>query len=105
VPSGAARARKITNAGNRKVIGKFPSLKMNRVIWWESQLERDYIYLLEIDPEVLSYSEQPFTISYTDKENILLVSKSMVGMNAGIAAFILGYMVKRGSILSRFVWT
>jgi hypothetical protein len=54
-------------AGNRKVIGKFPSLKMNTVIWWESQLERDYIYLLEIDPEVLSYGEQPFTISYTDK--------------------------------------
>lgn len=67
MPSGAARARKITNAGNRKVIGKFPSLKMNAVIWWESQLERDYIYLLEIDPEVLSYGEQPFTISYTDK--------------------------------------
>lgn len=67
MPSGAVRARKITNAGNRKIIGKFPSLKMNRVIWWESQLERDYIYLLEIDPEVLSYGEQPFTISYTDK--------------------------------------
>lgn len=66
MPSGAARARKITNAGNRKVIGKFPSLKMNAVISWESQLERDYIYLLEIDPEVLSYGEQPFTISYTD---------------------------------------
>lgn len=39
---------------------------MNAVIWWESQLERDYIYLLEIDPEVLSYCEQPFTISYTE---------------------------------------
>ncbi|HAX88998.1 MAG TPA: transposase, partial [Cyanobacteria bacterium UBA11370] len=26
MPSGAVRTRKITNAGNRKVIGKFPSL-------------------------------------------------------------------------------
>ncbi len=37
---------------------------MNTVIWWESQIERDYIYLLEIDPDVLSYKEQPFTLSY-----------------------------------------
>jgi hypothetical protein len=57
-------ARKITNKGTKKVIGKFPSLKMNRSIWWESQLERDYIYLLEFDPEVCSYMEQPCRIRY-----------------------------------------
>ncbi len=62
----AVVARKITNRGSLKVIGKFPSLKMNTAIWWESQLERDYIYLLEIDPDVLSYQEQPFTISYSN---------------------------------------
>ena len=50
----AVGARKITNRGTKKIIGKFPSLKMNTAIWWESQLERDYIYLLEIDPDVLS---------------------------------------------------
>ncbi|WP_272819483.1 TnsA endonuclease N-terminal domain-containing protein [Scytonema hofmannii] len=38
---------------------------MNTVVWWESQIERDYIYLLEIDPEVVSYQEQPLTITYT----------------------------------------
>ncbi|MGQ4648881.1 hypothetical protein [Lyngbya aestuarii] len=76
MPSGAVRARKITNAGNRKVIGKFPSLKMNAVIWWESQLERDYIYLLEIDPEVLSYGEQPLTISYTDKRYLRNINRA-----------------------------
>ena len=53
-------ARKITNRGSKKVIGKFPSLKMNTTIWWESQLERDYIYLLEIDPDVTAYQGQPF---------------------------------------------
>ena len=60
----ATRARTITNAGSNKVIGKFPSVKMNEVIWWESQLERDYIYWLEIDPDVISYKSQPFFINY-----------------------------------------
>jgi TnsA endonuclease N terminal len=56
--------RKITNKGCKKIIGKFPSLKMGRLIWWESQIERDYIYLLELDPAVISYEEQPIRISY-----------------------------------------
>lgn len=56
--------RKITNKGVKKVIGKFPSLKMQRIICWESQIERDYIYLLEFDPAVISYAEQPLRISY-----------------------------------------
>lgn len=47
-----------------KLIGKFPSLKMGRIVWYESLLERDYMYLLEIDPEVISYREQPFRIRY-----------------------------------------
>lgn len=38
---------------------------MRRPVWWESQLERDYIYLLEFDPDVESYREQPFRIQYT----------------------------------------
>jgi hypothetical protein len=37
---------------------------MNTIIWWESQIERDYLYLLEIDPDVLSFKEQPFIITY-----------------------------------------
>ena len=55
--------RRITNGG-RKVIGKFPSLKTGRAVWWESPLERDYLYLLEFDPEVVSYREQPLRIHY-----------------------------------------
>jgi hypothetical protein len=58
------KARKITNKGVKKVIGKFPSLKMGQLVWWESQIERDYIYLLEFDPDVISYEEQPLRISY-----------------------------------------
>ncbi|HEX8138918.1 MAG TPA: TnsA endonuclease N-terminal domain-containing protein [Pyrinomonadaceae bacterium] len=56
--------RKITNKGGKKVIGKFPSIKMGRLIGWESQIERDYIYLLEFDPAIVSYAEQPLRISY-----------------------------------------
>src|SRR5215467_695338 len=55
-------ARRLTNATPNKVIGRFPSVKMGRVVWWESQIERDYIYLLEIDPDVLAYKEQPFRV-------------------------------------------
>lgn len=58
------RLRKISNKGTKKVIGKFSSLKMGQVIWWESQIERDYIYLLEFDPDVVSYEEQPLRIEY-----------------------------------------
>jgi hypothetical protein len=37
---------------------------MRSLIWYESLNERDYMYLLEIDPDVISYSTQPFKISY-----------------------------------------
>jgi hypothetical protein len=57
-------ARNITNAGSTKLIGKFPSLKMRRIVWYESLLERDYLYLLELDPGVISYEEQPLQIYY-----------------------------------------
>lgn len=57
--------RKISNKGGvKKNIGKFPSRKMGRNIWWESLLERDYIHLLEFDPDVTGYEEQPITVPY-----------------------------------------
>jgi hypothetical protein len=37
---------------------------MRSLIWYESLNERDYMYLLEIDPDVRSYNTQPFKISY-----------------------------------------
>lgn len=54
--------RKITNTGSRKNIGKLPSLKMKRNIWWESLLERDYMLFLEHDADVVGYCEQPLRI-------------------------------------------
>lgn len=47
--------------------GLFISRKQNsKIIQFESSLERDFIYLLEFDPEVYIYLEQPISIKYTD---------------------------------------
>ncbi|MCC6190614.1 MAG: TnsA-like heteromeric transposase endonuclease subunit [Anaerolineales bacterium] len=44
--------------------GLFPSLKAGRMVWYESFLERDFIHLLEFDPTVVTFAEQPFTLEY-----------------------------------------
>ena len=58
------KARRITNTGTLKNIGKFPSLKNKTMVWFESHLERDFIYLTEFDKSVIKYQEQPFKIQY-----------------------------------------
>ncbi len=57
-------ARKIVNTRSRKNIGYFPSKKNERPVSFESLIERDYIYLLEYDRDVISYKEQPLEITY-----------------------------------------
>jgi hypothetical protein len=47
----------------RSVTGRFPSLKNNRSVAFESTLERDFYLSLEFDEGVESYEEQPLTIS------------------------------------------
>ncbi len=56
--------RKITNGRYRKIIGLFAGVKIGQ-IWWEGTLERDYLYLLEADPDVRKVSGQPLKIKYT----------------------------------------
>jgi len=58
------KSRKITNTGTLKNIGKFPSLKNGKTVWFESHLERDFIFLTEFDREVIKYREQPFQVQY-----------------------------------------
>lgn len=48
----------------RRVVGTFPSLKTGRAISFYSKLERDLLYHLEFDRNVLSYHSQPGTIEY-----------------------------------------
>lgn len=57
----------INRTGFRKVIGKFPSLKTGQTVGWESQIERDYIYLLEFDLDVKFFKAQPVKIKYKYK--------------------------------------
>lgn len=58
------RVRKVISRSNPRVTGKFASMKMRSTIYWESQIERDAIALLEINPTVLAYYEQPLTLEY-----------------------------------------
>ena len=57
----ASRARQPTRNFSGLFRGKFPSMKVNRMIHWESLLERDAIMLFEFSPGVASYREQPFS--------------------------------------------
>jgi hypothetical protein len=44
----------------------FPSLKMRRMLEWESTNELNAMYLLECDPEVTEFREQPCKVRYND---------------------------------------
>jgi len=59
--------RKVSSGG-RNSIGRFPSLKMGRMIAFESLLERDFIYLLDYDARVEWFEEQPLTIEYQHED-------------------------------------
>jgi hypothetical protein len=62
--------RKVSNRGGN-AIGRFPSTKMGRMIAFESLLERDFIYLLDYDPAVDWFEEQPLSIEYTYETKLL----------------------------------
>jgi len=55
--------RKVAHGGHN-IIGKFPSLKMGRMVSFESTIERDYVHLLEYEAQVEQFAEQPLTIEY-----------------------------------------
>jgi len=55
---------RVRHFGNHKTTGRFSSLKMGGMVHWESSLELDFFYILENDPDVLEYYEQPEQISY-----------------------------------------
>ncbi len=55
--------RKVSNRGGN-IVGQFPSLKLGRMVAFESLIERDFVYLLDYEPSVEHYSEQPVVIRY-----------------------------------------
>lgn len=58
------KVRQVSNRG-RNIIGQLPSIKLGRMVDFESQIERDFIYLIDFDPVVTWYAEQPLFIDYS----------------------------------------
>lgn len=58
------RSREVVRPTTHRYVGRYSSVKNQRMVHWESKLERDQIVLLEIDPEVLAYAEQPTPFFY-----------------------------------------
>lgn len=52
----------------RTVTGRLASTKNQRSVGFESMLEKDVYTLLEFDPKVDSFEEQPVTITYHDPD-------------------------------------
>ncbi len=46
--------------------GLFPSLKMKKMLAYESLIELDYMYLLEFDQKIVQYHPHPFKIEYVE---------------------------------------
>jgi hypothetical protein len=59
-------SRQVVNYRSGHFTGYVPSLKNNRMIQYESILERDYIMLIEADLDVVAYSEQPEALKWSD---------------------------------------
>jgi hypothetical protein len=62
--------RRVSNRGGN-VIGHFPSIRMKRMVAFESLIERDYLYLLDYEPNVEWFEEQPLTVEYRHDGKVL----------------------------------
>lgn len=62
-----SEAARIVPVNRRSVTGRSPSVKMRRMVSFESTLERDLFDRLEFDFAVVSYQEQPCSISYRSR--------------------------------------
>jgi hypothetical protein len=62
---GALRARKVVSRSGVKHTGKYPSMKMGRMMQAESEHELHAFQLLDADPQVEAFYEQPFRIIYS----------------------------------------
>jgi DNA invertase Pin-like site-specific DNA recombinase len=62
---GQLRARRVVTRSRARTTGKYPSWKMERMLQWESINERNAFMLLDCDPRVRRFSEQPCVIPFT----------------------------------------
>jgi len=61
---GKLRSRKVVTRSRARSTGKYPSWKMGRMIQWESTPELNAFRVLDSDPAVVRFSEQPCEIAY-----------------------------------------
>jgi hypothetical protein len=62
--AGLVRSRNVVSRSNARSTGKYPSWKMGRMLHWESNHELNAFRLLDCDPNVTSFSEQPCKVVY-----------------------------------------
>lgn len=61
---GGVRSRTVISRSKTRGSGKYPSWKMNRMLYWESIHELNAFRLLDANPAVLRFTEQPLTVRY-----------------------------------------
>ena len=62
--AGRLRSRKVVSRSSSRPKGKYPSWKMKRMVEWESENELNAFRLLDCDPDVISFYEQPCQVMY-----------------------------------------
>jgi len=60
------RSRRVVTRSRFRPTGKYPSWKMGRMLQWESMNELHAFRLLDCDPRVTAFTEQPCEIVYVD---------------------------------------
>ncbi|MGD0156637.1 MAG: TnsA endonuclease N-terminal domain-containing protein [Terracidiphilus sp.] len=61
---GQMRSRKVVSRSSARPKGKYPSWKMSRMLEWESENELNAFRLLDCDPDVTRFCEQPCEVVY-----------------------------------------
>ncbi len=52
------------NRRYKQIVGNFSSCKMKTSVWYNSALNRDFMYWLEFDPDVVSYTTPAISFDY-----------------------------------------
>ena len=58
------RSRRVVSRSNSRSAGKYPSWKMKRMLHWQSLHELNAFRLLDCDPDVTRFGEQPCEIDF-----------------------------------------
>lgn len=61
---GQLRSRKVVSRSKTRSTGKYPAWKTGRMLQWESPHELNAFRLLDANPAVLAFREQPLVVSY-----------------------------------------